>query len=129
MREIAVRTRARRELVDITDRVAEVARASGADGLWLVYVPHTTAGVTINEGADPAVATDIVTALENAVPDRQPWKHAEGNSPAHVMSTLVGSSVLVAVEGGELALGTWQSIFLCEFDGPRSRQVWLRQVG
>ncbi|HET6617624.1 MAG TPA: secondary thiamine-phosphate synthase enzyme YjbQ [Gemmatimonadota bacterium] len=129
MREIAVRTRARRELVDITQKVAEVARESDADGIWLVYVPHTTAGVTINEGADPDVATDIVMALESAVPDRQPWKHAEGNSPAHVMSTLVGSSVLVAFENGELVLGTWQSIFFCEFDGPRSRQVWLRPLG
>ena len=97
MREIAVRTSARRELVDITEKVAEIARESDADGVWLVYVPHTTAGVTINEGADPDVATDIVMALESAVPDRQPWKHAEGNSPAHVMSSLVGSSVLVAV--------------------------------
>lgn len=129
MREIAVRTSARRELVDITEKVAEIARESDADGIWLVYVPHTTAGVTINEGADPDVATDIVMALESAVPDRQPWKHAEGNSPAHVMSTLVGSSVLVAIEDGDLVLGTWQSIFFCEFDGPRSRQVWLRPLG
>lgn len=129
MREIAVRTSVRRELVDITEKVAEIARESDADGIWLVYVPHTTAGVTINEGADPDVATDIVMALESAVPDRQPWKHAEGNSPAHVMSTLVGSSVLVAIEDGDLVLGTWQSIFFCEFDGPRSRQVWLRPLG
>ena len=128
MREIAVRTSARRELVDITEKVAEIARESDADGIWLVYVPHTTAGVTINEGADPDVATDIVMALESAVPDRQPWKHAEGNSPAHVMSTLVGSSVLVAIEDGDLVLGTWQSIFFCEFDGPRSRKVWLQKL-
>lgn len=128
MREIPVRTTARRELVDITSKVAEAARADG-DGVWLVYVPHTTAGVAINEGADPSVATDLVQALERAVPDDQPWDHAEGNSPAHVMSTLVGSSVLVAIEGGELALGTWQSIFFCEFDGPRSRRVWLRKLG
>jgi len=128
MREIAVRTTAHRELVDITAAVAEAARADG-DGVWLVYVPHTTAGVAINEGADPSVATDIVRALENAVPDDQPWDHAEGNSPAHVMSTLVGASTLVAMEGGQLALGTWQSIFFCEFDGPRSRRVWLRKLG
>lgn len=128
MREIPVRTTARRELVDITSKVAEAARADG-DGVWLVYVPHTTAGVAINEGADPSVATDLVQGLERAVPDDQPWDHAEGNSPAHVMSTLVGSSVLVAIEGGELALGTWQSIFFCEFDGPRSRRVWLRKLG
>jgi secondary thiamine-phosphate synthase enzyme len=128
MREIQVRTAARRELVDITASVTEAARAEG-DGVWLVYVPHTTAAVAINEGADPNVASDIVRALEAAVPDDQPWDHAEGNSPAHVMSTLVGSSVLVAMEDGELALGTWQSIFVCEFDGPRSRRVWLRKLG
>jgi secondary thiamine-phosphate synthase enzyme len=128
MREIPVRTRAKRELVDITAEVAEAMR-EGGDGVWLVYVPHTTAGVMVNEGADPSVATDIVMALENAVPDEQAWDHAEGNSPAHVMSTLVGSSILVALEDGELALGTWQSIFFCEFDGPRSRKVWLRKLG
>ena len=129
MRELQVRTRARRELVDITQQVAEAARESGGDGVWMVYVPHTTAGVTVNEGADPDVATDIVMALENAVPEAQTWGHDEGNSPTHVMSTLTGSSVLVAMERGELALGTWQSIFFCEFDGPRSRSVWLHKLG
>jgi secondary thiamine-phosphate synthase enzyme len=129
MRELPVRTRAKRELVDITSEVAEAAREGGGDGVWLVYVPHTTAGVMVNEGADPSVATDIVMALENAVPEQQAWDHAEGNSPAHVMSALVGSSVLVAMESGELAVGTWQSIFFCEFDGPRSRKVWLRKLG
>jgi secondary thiamine-phosphate synthase enzyme len=128
MREIPVHTSARRQLIDITRKVAEAARESGGDGVWMVYVPHTTAGVTINEGADPSVARDIVRALESAVPDRQHWEHQEGNSPAHVMSTLAGSSVLVALEDGELALGTWQSIFFCEFDGPRSRKVWLRKL-
>ena len=128
MRRVQVRSRAKRELIDITDGVAAAARAGG-DGAWMVFVPHTTAGVTINEGADPSVATDIVRALERAVPEDQPFDHAEGNSPAHVMSALVGSSVLVAMEGGELALGTWQSIFLCEFDGPRAREVWLRKLG
>jgi secondary thiamine-phosphate synthase enzyme len=128
MREIQVRSRAGRELVDITRHVAAAARETGGDGAWLVFVPHTTAGVTINEGADPAVADDILRALESTIPEDQPWKHAEGNSPAHVLSTLVGSSVLVAVEEGELALGTWQAIFLCEFDGPRSRKVWLQKL-
>ncbi len=123
MRELPIRTRARRELVDITSQVADAAREAGGDGVWLVYVPHTTAGVTVNEGADPSVATDVVKALENAVPERQAWDHAEGNSPAHVMSVLTGSSVLVVMEQGELALGTWQSIFFCEFDGPRTRKV------
>lgn len=127
MRKIRVRSQASRELIDITAEVAEAARERG-DGVWMVFVPHTTAGVAINEGADPSVATDIVRALERAVPEDQAFDHAEGNSPAHVMSTLVGSSVLVAVEGGELALGTWQSIFFCEFDGPRSREVWVRKL-
>lgn len=129
MREILVVSRVRRELVDITRQVAAAARETGGDGAWLVFVPHTTAGVTINEGADPAVSDDILMALEAAVPEDQPWKHAEGNSPAHVLSTLVGSSVMVAVEDGELALGTWQAIFLCEFDGPRRRRVWLEKLG
>lgn len=129
MRELLVRTRSKRELVDITSEVAQAAREGGDEGVWLVYVPHTTAGVMVNEGADPSVATDIVLALENAVPEGQAWDHAEGNSPAHVMSALVGSSILVAMESGELALGTWQSIFFCEFDGPRSRKVWLRKLG
>ena len=129
MREIQVRTRASRELVDVTRQVAAAARETGGDGAWLVFVPHTTAGVTINEGADPAVADDIQMALEAMVQEGQAWKHAEGNSPAHVMSVLTGSSVLVAMEDGELALGRWQSIFFCEFDGPRSRKVWLRKLG
>lgn len=128
MREIQVRTRAPRELVDVTRQVAAAARETGGDGAWLVFVPHTTAGVTINEGADPAVADDILMALEAMVPEGQPWKHAEGNSPAHVLSSLVGASVLVVVEDGELVLGTWQSIFFCEFDGPRSRKVWLQKL-
>ena len=128
MREIQVRTRQRRELVDITRQVAAAARETGGDGAWLVFVPHTTAGVTINEGADPAVADDILMALEAVALEEQPWKHAEGNSPAHVLSTLVGSSVLIAVEDGVVALGTWQSIFFCEFDGPRSRKVWLQKL-
>jgi secondary thiamine-phosphate synthase enzyme len=128
MRKIQVRSRSKRELIDITDELAAAAR-TGGDGAWMVFVPHTTAGVAINEGADPSVATDLVRALERAVPENQPFDHAEGNSPAHVMSALVGSSVLVAIEGGELALGTWQSIFFCEFDGPRAREVWLRKLG
>ena len=128
MRSIRVRSHEQRQLIDITERVMSAVREEG-EGVWMVYVPHTTAGVAINEGADPSVAVDIVRALERAVPDDQPFEHAEGNSPAHVMSTLVGSSVLVAVEDGRLALGRWQSIFFCEFDGPRSREVWLRKLG
>lgn len=114
-------------MVDITDQVAHAI--GGQDGVWMVFVPHTTAGVTINEGADPAVATDILARFEEMAPDDAEYEHAEGNAPAHVMATLVGSSALIAVEGGELRLGTWQSIFVCEFDGPRSRKVWLTRTG
>ncbi len=126
MRRLVVRTSERRELVDVTERVR--AEISGEDGVWLVYVPHTTAGVTINEGADPAVARDVLAACARLVPDDAGYEHAEGNSPAHVMTSLVGSSALVAVADGELSLGTWQAIFLCEFDGPRSREVWLTRA-
>lgn len=126
MKEIELRTDRRRMLVDITDRVASAVE--GEDGLWLVYVPHTTAGVTINEGADPDVARDILMAWERLVPEDLPYRHAEGNAPAHVLSCLAGSSVLVAVEDGQLKLGTWQAIFFCEFDGPRSRRVSLSRA-
>ena len=103
-----------------------MARAIGReDGVWLVYVPHTTAGVTINEGADPDVARDILMSWERLVPENLPYRHAEGNAPAHVLACLAGSFVLVSAADGELNLGTWQSIFFCEFDGPRNRQVWL----
>ena len=127
MEELTVRTTQRRAFVDITERVAKAV--AGRTGVWLVHSPHTTAGVTINEGADPAVAGDILARLEELAPDDAEYDHAEGNSPAHVMVSLVGSSALVAVEGGELRLGRWQSIFLCEFDGPRTRSVWLVPVG
>jgi secondary thiamine-phosphate synthase enzyme len=122
--ELSVRTTAREELVDITDRVEAAVRELGLrEATTCVYVPHTTAGVTINEGADPAVRRDLLTALARIVPEDQPFEHDEGNSPAHIKTTLVGSAVLVPVHGGALGLGTWQRVFLCEFDGPRSRRV------
>lgn len=127
MRELPIKTPKRRAFVDITDEVARAVRQA-EDGVWMVYVPHTTAGITINEGADPAVARDILARLEEMVPDEAEYEHTEGNAPAHVMASLVGSSALVAVEGGELRLGRWQSIFLCEFDGPRSRRIWLTKL-
>ena len=94
-----------------------------------MFVPHTTAGVTINENADPSVARDIDVALTKLVPFVDDYAHAEGNSAAHVKSVLVGSSEVVPVEGGELQLGTWQSVYVCEFDGPRSRKLWVQVVG
>ncbi len=120
-----VRTRNRDEMIDITDRVASAVRASGVEeGAATVYVPHTTAGVTINENADPSVVHDVLAALDAAVPWRQGfYRHGEGNSAAHVKSSLMGCSARVLVQGGRLVLGTWQGIYFCEFDGPRSRKV------
>ncbi len=126
MHTIEVRTRKREEIVDITEQVVEIAAESGrSEGVCTVFVPHTTAGVTINENADPDVKTDILMTLGKAVPDSLPYAHGEGNSPAHVKASLVGSSVTVIVEDGRLQLGTWQGICLCEFDGPRTRKVWV----
>ena len=127
---VEVPTNARCELVEITELVrSAVDRAGIRDGAVVVYSPHTTAGITIQENADPDVRHDLLLALENAVPDapaRGRYLHGEGNSPAHVKTSLVGASQLVPVEGGALQLGTWQGIYLCEFDGPRTRHVLLR---
>lgn len=114
-------------LIDITAQAAQaVADSSITDGLCILYNPHTTAGLTINEGADPAVQTDIIAALRKIVPLDHPYQHMEGNSPAHVMASLMGSSVTIFIENGRLRLGTWQKIFLCEFDGPRTRKILWR---
>lgn len=121
---IDVPSRSRQEMIDITAEVAQAVRRAGVDsGLCLVTIPHTTAGVTINENADPSVRRDILMVLERMVPDSLPYTHGEGNSPAHVKASLMGSSAQVVICGGELKLGTWQGIFFCEFDGPRSRKV------
>ena len=126
MRIIEVRTRKREEVVDITRDVAAIVAGAGvAEGICTVFVPHTTAGITINENADPDVKADILMALARAVPDSLPYTHSEGNSPAHVKAGLMGFSVTVIVAGGRLQLGTWQGICLCEFDGPRTRKVWV----
>ncbi len=124
---LSVKTSARTELIDITARVAELVKKSGVtDGLAMLYVPHTTAAVTINESADPSVKNDILMVLNQIVPWDANYKHGEGNSPAHVKSTLVGASEMVAIENGSLVLGTWQGIFFCEFDGPRTRKIHVR---
>jgi secondary thiamine-phosphate synthase enzyme len=126
MREFEVRTQAREELMDITEKIREAVLSSGVtNGICTVFVPHTTAAVTINENADPSVKHDILMTLRKIVPDSLAYKHSEGNSPAHVKACLVGSSVKIIIDGGRLALGTWQGIFFCEFDGPRSRKVYL----
>ena len=125
-----VRTSARSGMVSITRDVADAVRSLGiTDGAVAVYTPHTTAGITINENADPDVVRDIVTTLDETFPQRSDYHHAEGNSDAHVKSSLVGCSELVLVQGGELVLGTWQGVFFCEFDGPRTRKVYVSTVG
>jgi secondary thiamine-phosphate synthase enzyme len=129
MRRIAVRTTGRDEMADITrDVAAIVAESNIGNGLCLVFVPHTTAGVTINEHADPDVADDIIMALDKLVPEDGSCKHVEGNSAAHLKASLIGSSVTVPVENGALQLGTWQGIFFCEYDGPRTRHAWVSLV-
>lgn len=121
-----VTTTSRMELVDITASIAEeITRCSFDDGLCFLFNPHTTAGLTINEGADPAVRADLIAGLKAMVPMHHPFQHAEGNSPAHIMASLIGSSVTITVADGRLRLGTWQKVFFCEFDGPRRRTVHL----
>jgi secondary thiamine-phosphate synthase enzyme len=126
---IAVKTQSRTELVDITGQVRDAVREAGLrDGVCMVYVPHTTAAVTINENADPTVKGDILKVLNKVIPWDDDYRHLEGNSAAHIKSTLVGASELVAVVGGKLQLGTWQGIFFCEFDGPRRRKVQVHLI-
>ena len=124
---ITVKTKAKTELIDITSDIQQLVRAQGlSEGLCMLYVPHTTAAVTINESADPSVRSDIRMVLDKIVPWEAGYRHMEGNSPAHVKATLVGASELIAIENGSLVLGTWQGIFFCEFDGPRSRKLHVR---
>jgi secondary thiamine-phosphate synthase enzyme len=127
---VHVKTKARAEMVDITSLVrAEISKSGVNDGICMVFVPHTTAGVTINEGADPDVCDDIIAKLNQMVPPNAGYRHSEGNSDSHIKASLIGSSVTVLVEGGRLVLGTWQKIFFCEFDGPRSRTVCVKALG
>ena len=122
--KLSIRTGRRTEIIDITRDVSEAVHSGGLeDGICVVYVPHTTAGITINEGADPAVAHDIANRLDSLVPWKGGYTHLEGNAAAHIKSSIIGSSVTVPVRRGRLSLGTWQSIFFCEFDGPRSRRA------
>ena len=117
------------EFQDITSQVREVISSSGIeDGACYVFVPHTTAGITINEHADPSVAMDISEQLGRMVPQRSDYRHLEGNAPAHIKASMVGSSQVLLIEGGRLLLGTWQGIFFCEFDGPRQRTVLVKLI-
>jgi len=127
MKSIAISTSQREEFVDITDLVNNIVRQSSPkDGVCHVFCPHTTAGLIMNECADSAVVVDMKVAFGKMVPDEGRWLHLEGNSPAHVKASLTGSSLMIPVIGGSLRLGTWQGIFLCEFDGPRTREVWVQ---
>ena len=126
---LTVKTGSRTEFVDITSEVKRVVAASDIpDGLCMIYVPHTTAAVTINESADPSVQSDMLSVLNTMVPWDAGYRHMEGNSAAHIKTTLVGTSELVAVEDHRLVLGTWQGIFFCEFDGPRTRKVHVKVI-
>jgi secondary thiamine-phosphate synthase enzyme len=129
METIQVRTKDKQEFVEITGEVREKVRIKGwQDGVLFIFVPHTTAGIFINEHADPDVAKDISTLANQIVPDRFPYRHGEGNSPAHVKSVLFNNSLYVIMEKGNLILGTWQGIFLAEFDGSRNREVYLKFI-
>lgn len=134
MRSFDIRSSSRQEMIEITSYVEDaladcLAETGGRAAACLVFVPHTTAGLTINENADPDVKRDMLAGLDRAVPELPSFRHAEGNSTAHIKASLMGFSVLVPVEGGRLALGRWQGIQLCEFDGPRTRRVQVSVVG
>lgn len=129
IRSFRVSTSKKSELMDITLQVKEiVAKERVKSGLCIVYVPHTTAGVTVNENADPHVAQDILMGLDRVVPSHDRYLHSEGNSPAHIKASLIGCSETILVESGELVLGTWQGIYFCEFDGPRNRTVYVKMA-
>ena len=127
MKRIRVKTMSRIEMVDITGEIQKMLTLEDInEGICLVYCPHTTAGVIINEHADPTVAEDIANALSEQFPHRHSWRHLEGNADAHVKTAMVGNSVMIPITARRLALGTWQGIFFCEFDGPRNREVYVQ---
>jgi len=129
MERFSVHTTDRTSMVSITSQVNDAIKKSGVtNGLCYVFIPHTTAAVTINESADPDVVEDMVMELNKVIPFQDRYLHSEGNSAAHIKTSLVGSSECIFIENGRLMLGTWQGIFLCEFDGPRTRQVWVKTV-
>ncbi len=123
----SINTYSSEEFINITNLVADMVSSAGvSEGIVTVFVPHTTAAVTINENADPSVVKDIISALDNVIPAAGSYSHLEGNSHAHIKSSIIGSSRQIIVESGKLKLGTWQGIFFCEFDGPRKREIWLK---
>ena len=129
MEEITVKTISKIEMIDITRQVQDIVQHSKVThGICIVFVPHTTAAITINENADPAVCKDIIGELNKIIPLEDNYRHIEGNSAAHIKATLTGSSQTVIIEKGELQLGTWQSLFFCEYDGPRNRKAWVKII-
>lgn len=129
MIEMGIRTSGRTDFLNITSKVQEAVDKSGVrDGICLVFVPHTTAAVTINEGADPDVVRDIEKQMDKMVPWSAGYAHMEGNSAAHIKTSMAGTSETVIVQGGRLLLGTWQQIYFCEFDGPRNRRIWVKTI-
>jgi secondary thiamine-phosphate synthase enzyme len=130
MQTFHLKSRQTTELIDITDQVRAAVAGSGVrEGIALVYTPHTTAAITINENADPDVVTDLIKSLDKRVPWQDGYRHREGNSAAHIKSSLVGVSESLVIAGGNLVLGTWQGVFFCEFDGPRQRTVQVKVLG
>jgi secondary thiamine-phosphate synthase enzyme len=126
-RTLTVKTGSRTEFIDITRDIEEAIRSEAVeDGVCMLFVPHTTAAITINESADPSVKSDILMVLNKIVPWQEAYGHLEGNSPAHIKSSIIGPSEVIGVESGRLKLGTWQGVFFCEFDGPRSRKLHIR---
>ena len=129
LKTISVNTHNRTEMLDITTKIQQVVQESNQkEGLCFIFVPHTTAAITINENADPSVLEDILQELEKIIPFKDNYRPLEGNSAAHIKSSLVGSSISVIIENGQLKLGTWQGICFCEFDGPRTRKVWIKLI-
>lgn len=129
MTKIKISTKNKEEMQDITDKISEIISQSKVkEGICHIFCPHTTCAVTINENADPSVKRDILSKLKDVISEDFPYQHLEGNSPAHIKSVLTGNSLAIFIENSKLQLGTWQGIFLCEFDGPRTREVWIKIV-
>ena len=127
IKQLTIQTKKKTEMINITEEIEKIIKESGLkEGRCYLFVPHTTAGITVNEGADPAVAEDILDKLSELVPESQDYHHTEGNAEAHIKSTLVGISLTLLIKNSQLVLGTWQSVFFCEFDGPRQRKVIIR---
>lgn len=129
LKTLNIKSKSKVEFIDITEEINEVVKESKINsGICYLYVPHTTAGITINEGADPSVKRDIITTLNRIIPFEGDYQHAEGNSAAHIKSSIVGVSQSLIIENGRLLLGTWQSVYFCEFDGPRHRRVLIKLI-